>query len=72
MSNASNTPVLSPGDYLKIKAIKIHLDDTGMEKIPSLPNSILTSIFQKVSLSIPPLTSSGLGFVQSRRVTKLK
>lgn len=32
MSNASNTPVLSLGDYLKIEAIKIHLDDTGIEK----------------------------------------
>lgn len=42
------------------------------KKTPSLPNSILTSILQEVSLSIPPLTSSGSGFVQSRRVTKLK
>lgn len=41
MSNTSDTPVFSSGDYLKIKAIKIHLGDTGMDEntpwqIPSL------------------------------------
>lgn len=40
--------------------------------MPPLPNFILTSIFQGVSLPVPPLTSSGLGFVRSRGVTKLK
>jgi len=41
MSNARNTPVLSPGDYLKIKAMKSHLDDTGIEKTP-LPYQTLS------------------------------
>lgn len=32
MSNTSDTPVLSSRDSLKIKAIKIHLGDTGMDE----------------------------------------
>lgn len=30
MSDTSDTPVFSLGDYLKIKVIKNHLGDTGM------------------------------------------
>lgn len=64
MSNTSDTPVFSSGDYLKIKAIKIPLGDTGWMKTQSLENSFLGFIFKKLSPSIPPLTSSGLGSVQ--------
>lgn len=63
MSNTSDTPVFSSGDYLKIKANKTHLGEAWM-KIHFLANSILGSIFQKLSPSISPLTSSGLGSVQ--------
>lgn len=51
--NTSDTPVLSSGDYLKIKAIKIHLGDTGMDE-NTFPGKVYPYLHFSEALPIHP------------------